>query len=348
MSEIPIEEGGQFNPLYPEDKGFNHIVISPTANNTSNDFRPPCLNKISSSIKGGGKSILVLYATPTLPGYCRHIGASIVIQPEKTEGDKAKSIVGGVYGLPLPAWFLHVAASFFLHQDQVFLHHQERMLYASSQYAFGRFNGGDLSSTQGQGLGEAKYNLTSDPKAYASTYFMPNEMDSQITTFRNWISTKANGGPQWGKTALARGLPPRLPSAQLFDVWDAHTKNCATCQQALKNIIKIRNSSMVLAAIAAIIMRGKYPCLSRIIPTHRYSIPTIKIPNSRPCAICIIPTPSFHYSNHTQIINLSNPYYPTILTLSLSSKYTQIIFRTPTYQQGPLLYSNHTQIIYCT
>ena len=142
-----------------------------------------------------------------MPGYCRHIGAQIIVQPENSDGKKTKSIIGGIYALPFPAWFLHVAGSFFLHQDQVFLHHQERMLYASSQYAFGRFNGEVASNAQGQGLAEGKFNVTSDPKAYASTYFMPNEMDSQITTFRNWISTKANGGPQWGKSALARGLP---------------------------------------------------------------------------------------------------------------------------------------------
>ena len=193
-----------------------------------------------------------------MPGYCRHIGAQIVIQPPlNPDGKKSKSIIGGVFALPLPAWLLHVAASFFLHQDQVFLHHQERMLYASSQYAFGRFNGRDTSNTHGQELGEFK--LTSDPKAYASTYFMPNEMDAQITTLRNWIATKANGGPVWGKSALARGLPARLPPAQLFDVWDAHTKNCATCLAALKNLVKVRNSAMVLAAVAAIIMRGISP-----------------------------------------------------------------------------------------
>ena len=48
-SEILIEDGGELNPLYPEDKGFNHMVISKSALNATNDFRPPCLNKISTN-----------------------------------------------------------------------------------------------------------------------------------------------------------------------------------------------------------------------------------------------------------------------------------------------------------
>lgn len=49
----------------------------------TNDFRPPSLLQIKAPIKpgkgklGGGAMILALYATPTKPGYCRHIGCQV-------------------------------------------------------------------------------------------------------------------------------------------------------------------------------------------------------------------------------------------------------------------------------
>ena len=58
-SEVPFEEGGEYNPLYPEDKGFNHLVVSKGASETSNDFRPPCLNKISMSMKVRSYSYII-------------------------------------------------------------------------------------------------------------------------------------------------------------------------------------------------------------------------------------------------------------------------------------------------
>lgn len=94
-TEIPISEGGLYNSSYPEDVGFNHLVedtntitAAEAVNGTSgqfvsrsyNDFRPPCLNKIERCSADGSKLILALYATPTKPGFCRHIGAQVLIK----------------------------------------------------------------------------------------------------------------------------------------------------------------------------------------------------------------------------------------------------------------------------
>jgi len=85
-SEVPVEEGGGLLGNYPEDAGFKYIVQPKMASNetiSSNDFRPPCLNKIETYYKNSdSKMILALYATPTKPGYCRHIGAQILIKDE--------------------------------------------------------------------------------------------------------------------------------------------------------------------------------------------------------------------------------------------------------------------------
>lgn len=246
-SEIPLIEGGELSDAYPQDAGFKYFTHNERMSNkiiSSDDFRPPCLNKIESEFtENGGKFILALYATPTKPGYCRHIGAQILIK-----GDNGKTPPGlGAFALPLPTWLLHVAASFFLHQDQVFLHHQERMLYASSKYAFGNFS---ASSTTASSM------LTADPKAYSSTYFMPNEHDKQISHLRNWIYKRAGGGVKWGKAALQQGLPSRLPPAELFDVHHSHTKNCLICLRAQRNLRIFRNVTLALAVLALFIMKS--------------------------------------------------------------------------------------------
>jgi Pheophorbide a oxygenase len=113
-SEVPVTEGGEYNPLYPEDRGFKHQVINARVTDTfsTNDFRPPCLNKITSVLPSGAMMILALYATPTKPGYCRHVGAQILVKPKSGEGKKAAGL--GFYGIPMPTWLLHVAASLFL------------------------------------------------------------------------------------------------------------------------------------------------------------------------------------------------------------------------------------------
>merc|ERR1711871_1255321 len=230
-SEIPIEDGGEFHQNFPEDQGFKYLVKTEGENSnteSSNDFRPPCLNQITTEYANdAGKLILALYCTPTRPGYCRHIGAQILIKDKETK----KYPPGlGLFALPMPKWLLHITASFFLHQDQVFLHHQERMLYSSSDYAFGNF--------------ENNAALSSDPSKYSSLYFMPNTHDRQISHFRQWIYKKAGGGVKWGKAALNMGLPSRLRSDELFDVYRAHTENCKVCKDASSNIKMIRNFSL--------------------------------------------------------------------------------------------------------
>jgi hypothetical protein len=81
-------------------------------------------------------------------------------------------------------------------------------------------------------------------------------MDQQISMLRNWISKRAGGGPVWGRAAQVKGLPPRLAPAELFDVYESHTKNCKNCQVALKNVRLVRNLSLVFAAVAAVVIKN--------------------------------------------------------------------------------------------
>lgn len=185
----------------------------------------------------------------------------------------------------MPTWLMHLTASLFLHQDQVFLHHQERKLLhaAPRPYAFGRFltsardgevsfgdqgnaaESGNSSSSSGGGSAGSPAaaaapgfeGLHNDYKTYAAAHFTPNEHDIGITKLRRWISRRAQGGPVWGSAALALGLPPTLPSEQLFDVYNSHVDGCTVCQAALKNTRRVR--ALSIAALLASLAFAKGP-----------------------------------------------------------------------------------------
>jgi len=230
FTERTAQAGGELNPKYSEDSGFcyiNNVGDSHTAAApASNDFRPPCLNKIKTENEDGSALILALYCAPTIPGYSRHIGAQIMIKNSK--GKLPKGL--GFFALPMPLWLLHALSSVFLHQDQVFLHHQERTMNSRSHYAFGRFS--------------PSLNLTSDPKAYYADLNLKG-VDKAICHLRNWIHTKAGGGPIWGTSPLVQPRPLRLAPAQLFDVYDSHTRKCKICQAGLKKLVMVRNTALV-------------------------------------------------------------------------------------------------------
>lgn len=163
------------------------------------EFRPPCLMKIISTFTDGGQLILVLYATPTRPGWCRHIGCQILVKNQAGKTPKGLAF----FALPMPAWLGHVLASLFLHQDMVFLHYQEKNL--------------------------AKRN--SDH--WLGAVFTPNPQDKMVIAFRQWLKNRAGGGIPWD-TACHPELPPaEMDKQRLFDVWTTHTKHCHACQSAL-------------------------------------------------------------------------------------------------------------------
>jgi hypothetical protein len=61
------------------------------------------------------------------------------------------------------------------------------------------------------------------------------------------------------RSALARALSPTLwygtPGGTLH-VWDTHTRNCETCQQALRNLDRLRVAVFAAAALLLIVTIG--------------------------------------------------------------------------------------------
>lgn len=181
-------------------EGFAYDVtpIPDTLARSGHDFQPPCLMRISSEFKDGGQLILVLYAVPTRPGWCRHIGRQVLI---KNDVGKVPSGLA-FFSLPMPTWLSHVLGSLFLHQDLVFLHYQEKT-------------------------------VAQREKRWLEEVYTPNPQDKMIIAFRQWLDKRAGGIPWVNETSLP---PAERDKQQLFDVWHTHTKHCHVCRKALVRI----------------------------------------------------------------------------------------------------------------
>lgn len=219
LRDISTQEGFAFG--VSQEEGFSGFVQA------SHDFQPPCLMKITTAFVDGGKLILVLYATPTKPGWCRHIGAQILVK-----NDQGKLPPGlGFFALPMPIWLGHILASIFLHQDLVFLHYQEK--------------------TIADRLAASEPNSNAEDR-WLDAVYTPNPQDKMTITFRQWLEKRAGGGVPWA--AGTGSMPPaERDKRQLFDVWSTHTQHCQYCLAALSRLRLARAGSFGLA-IALLMM----------------------------------------------------------------------------------------------
>lgn len=198
-----------------EGFAFEITPTAPTVEQAIHDFQPPCHMRIVSTSVDGGKLILALYATPTRPGWCRHIGCQVLVNNES--GKTPKGL--GVFGLPMSTWLGHVLSSLFLHQDLVFLHYQQKIL-AKRQNS-----------------------------RWQQTVYTPNPQDKMVIAFRQWLEKKAGGSIPWALEHSSHVSLPELDKQQLFDVWATHTQHCCVCQDALKNIKRLYVLANVLAVV---------------------------------------------------------------------------------------------------
>jgi len=197
---------------------FETTPVAPMLKQKGYDFQPPCHMRIVSTFEDGGTLILALYASPTRPGWCRHIGCQVFV---KNEAGKTPPGVG-FFGLPMPTWLGHVLASLFLHQDAVFLHYQEKTIAKRGK------------------------------NRWLDAVYTPNPQDKMVIAFRQWLEKRAGGGIPWDSECNSE-LPSAEPDKQkLFDVWATHTQHCQVCQDALKTI----NRLSVLAYVAAVVCFG--------------------------------------------------------------------------------------------
>ena len=125
-----------------------------------------------------------------------------------------------------PQWYSHTNQNGVLEDDQIFLHHQERYLPAS---------GGSEN--------------------YSKAFYLPTKADLYVYELHQWLNLyHADPFPN-------RDLPPTLTKEQLLDRYHSHTKNCASCSQALKNLKKIK----IMAIALVILTWATIPLLSLFI-----------------------------------------------------------------------------------
>lgn len=166
------------------------------------DFRPPCQMQIKTEMPSAGGAYLTLLINfvPTKPGWSRLVGSTLVVKGEN--GEKPKGFA--LYSAPLPRWVVHLLAPAFLHQDQVFLHHQQSIL--------------------------EKQKLKTG-NTWKRSYWIPTEADKGTVTLRKWLDR--NGGISWSPS-ISKTISALPDDKLLFDTYKMHTEQCVVCRAALK------------------------------------------------------------------------------------------------------------------
>lgn len=190
-------------------------------------FQPPCLVKYApnySAMPFKGALVLATYCVPSAPGVVRPLAVVLLDKQYRKGNTLAETALAGYFG-PFGkfAWIGHVASSIVLHQDSLLLYHQYRTLRDKGYY--------------------------DDDVPYQKLAFTPTTVDKGPTDFRKWF--KLAGDVPWATRDLA--LPPR-GSEDVFDMWDAHTKNCRYCSDAYRNIIFGKRAAGTLAAAATVLL----------------------------------------------------------------------------------------------
>eukprot|EP00931_Biecheleriopsis_adriatica_P061808 TRINITY_DN37180_c0_g1_i1.p1 TRINITY_DN37180_c0_g1~~TRINITY_DN37180_c0_g1_i1.p1 ORF type:complete len:544 (-),score=69.07 TRINITY_DN37180_c0_g1_i1:276-1907(-) len=168
------------------------------------DFRPPCQMHIKSEVPSTGASItLLINFVPTKPGWSRLVGSTLLVRGKN--GETAPGFA--LYSAPLPRWLVHILAPAFLHQDQVFLHHQQAILQ---------------KETLKKGV------------SWRESYWIPTQADKGTVTLRRWLDK--NGGVGWCPAA-STDLSALPDKQSLFDTYSTHTEKCAVCRAALRRTV---------------------------------------------------------------------------------------------------------------
>mmetsp|Transcript_17266 Transcript_17266/g.20757 ORF Transcript_17266/g.20757 Transcript_17266/m.20757 type:complete len:612 (-) Transcript_17266:296-2131(-) len=210
------------------------------------DWKPPYFMRIhiSDTLK------LTLFNVPTTPGRSRHIGNNIIIKPRDPKDPFVQTDKLSVFSNPMPKWLMHVLASLFLHQDLVFLHHQERI-------------------------------LKREPRRWLDSCFMPTESDGATITFRRWLERHGEldvygkASVPWASVGgVGSELEGRAAGAreqELFDVYHSHVQHCTHCQGALRNIKVLR----LIIATAAVTLAIRAIYLSLLHSLIQASSPSV-------------------------------------------------------------------------
>ena len=173
-------------------------------------FIAPSLMWHDLTSKQFGRTMTVVYATPTRKGECRMFARF----PFQFNSAIPRFFIGIT-----PRWYSHVGQNGILEDDQIFLHHQERYLAEA------------LAQPENDGN-------------YAKAFYLATAADTYVSELRKWV-TRYKADP-FADQRLAAPLAKEV----LLDRYHSHTSKCASCRKALKTVRSLKNASLIIAAIA--------------------------------------------------------------------------------------------------
>jgi hypothetical protein len=212
-------------PLTKDGFAIQHVLAGANPGSTTT-YMAPSTVKIDTAVGDDGVTqTLELYASPSRPGFCNHVGRMVIV---KGSSGKMPALMKQ-FTYPIPKWLNHVMAAAFLNQDGLFLHHQERTLAKTGEYT---------SSLHGD----------AEPQHYTKAV-LPVGMDKGVLNYRNWLRLLAGG-------RIPYKFDPQMPEADneiVFDQWNGHTKHCQYCLTALANLKKARLATFFVSTCLAVL-----------------------------------------------------------------------------------------------
>lgn len=156
-------------PLTKDGFAIKYVRGSDAGADATTTYMAPSTVKIDTAVgEDGVTQTLELYASPSRPGFCNHVGRMVIV---KGSNGKMPPLLRQ-FTLPMPKWLNHVLAAAFLNQDGLFLHHQERTLAKTGAYS---------SLLHGE---------DAEPQHYTKAV-LPVGMDKGVLNYRNWLRVLA-------------------------------------------------------------------------------------------------------------------------------------------------------------
>lgn len=173
-------------------------------------FIAPSLMWHDLTSKQFGRTMTVVYATPTRKGECRMFARF----PFQFNSAIPRFFIGIT-----PRWYSHIGQNGILEDDQIFLHYQERYLAEA------------LAQPENDGN-------------YAKAFYLATPADTYVSELRKWV-TRYKADPFAGQRLAAP-----LGKEVLLDRYHSHTSKCASCRKALKTVRSLKTASIIIAATA--------------------------------------------------------------------------------------------------
>ncbi|CEM40130.1 unnamed protein product [Vitrella brassicaformis CCMP3155] len=189
-------------------------------------FRPPCRLEYRTQ-KGERTNYMICYCVPQEPGRSRLFMRAASSIPQKYD--------------VIPHFVRHMWETYFLNQDMVFPHQQERNIL-----------------NQMAAVGAASGQSPQEGVPYDRVCFLPSASDVPTRSLRRWLHKFSPPGiiPTYANTYPRLQASSALGSAErdrslLQDVYESHTKHCPICMGAMRNIRRGKLASLALAFLTS-------------------------------------------------------------------------------------------------